>query len=271
MSKSASALFPSASSVHFVSGLWLLEGNPKHHITEYFDILPTTLELLVSSSTRLTFFSGSQEMSSFVKPLLPANWNSAIRDMASFDSLGEVGLAEIEANTVRVSKHFRTLPNFAARLPLPKMFRHDKTFRKIIRQVRRSNLDVYCRMVQMGLSRVFMMETLAKEAISSGNSAEVLCWIDAGFGRRLAQGVIPSEGYQIDNKRINHLASPMYFRGRKVKISGKLIAASPENWLWLANIFRSVSSELVKKAWLIDDETVLDSILRRFPGRFVLL
>lgn len=267
----ASRLFPLASSVHFVSGLWELDGNPKHHITEYFVILPTTFELLVSSSTRLTFFSGSEAMSSLVQPLLPDHWASEIRDMASFDSLGEVGLAEIKENTSRVSDYFRLLPNFAATLPLPRVIRHDKTFRKIIGQVRKSGLDVYCRMVQMGLSRVYMMETLAKEAISSGNSAEILCWIDAGFGKRLAPGLVPKDGYKIDATKINHLSSPMYFRGRKVKISGKLIATSPENWIWLASMFRRVSAVLVRKAWLIDDETVLNSILLKHPGRFALL
>jgi len=123
----------------------------------------------------------------------------------------------------------------------------------------------------MYLSRVYIMEIVARESIFSGNSAELLCWIDAGFGRRLAQGGVPKAGYTIDKMRINHLDSPMYFRGRKQNISGKLVLASPENWIWLANMFRQVSAELVKKAWLIDDETVLKSILWRHPGRFVLL
>lgn len=114
-------------------------------------------------------------------------------------------------------------------------------------------------------------EIIAKESVTSGNPAEFLCWIDAGFGRRLAQGEVPIGGYKLDKVRVNHLNSPMYFRGRKQKINGKLVVASPENWIWLANMFRQASAELLKGGWLIDDEPVLNSILLNHPARFFLL
>ena len=271
MGKVIKRVFAGEEPVHFVSGLWLFEGNPKHSANEYRHRLPATLDLVSSPKNSLTFFSGDEATASFVEGLSP---NIGRFESKLMMDLGEVDpdlFDLIRENRRAVNEMMRFLPTFFARLPFPRAIRHDKAFRKFFAMVRKSDETTYSLITQVVLTRPLLMEMKAKNLVEHGHGGALLCWIDAGLSHLVGGGQFPSNGYHFDPTRINHLPSPMYFMGRKQDMRGGLILASAENWLWLADRFRIESRRLLRWRYLQSDETVFNWILRGERDRFRVL
>jgi len=264
-------LFPSDKTIHFVSGLWLFEGNPKHSESEYLRLLPETMKLISGQSDTLTFFCGDERTIEAVERQASDHPNFSSRLEPNLDKSNPDIASLIASNTAGVSRAFQLFPQVTGRLPFPRAIRHDKSFRKFFGQVRRSNLETYSKMVQVYFCRLFLMEKLAFACVKDSNPEAVLCWIDAGFGRRVKQDPDLRRGYSFDINYINHLPSPMYFLGRRQEISGKLVLATASNWIWLAEKFREESKRLLRWRYLHDDETVMNWIWRSEHSRFTRL
>lgn len=262
-------LFNIENKVKFVSGFWSLSNNPKHSSEDFAEWIPRTVNAVCPQNGGLVFFH--QESASF-SFLSAACGHPQGLEPVVLESIDQIwpGLFPLVLQNARAAQEkYRWAPDIVRALHPPLVFK-EKGFRKLF-QIRRSSIEEYARLAQIYLSKISLVARAIAMSAEPPSDSEMFAWIDAGFSRQISAGNIPDRGFGLREDRINLIRSPMKYRFRNLKGSGKLIVAPKFQWDWMQTEFLSRLPHLLQGTYLHDDETIIAELWRSNPNRFARL
>lgn len=237
----------------YVSGLWVLQGNPKRSLDHYDSLLPATLDLLTCST--LYFYSDDLAILERVRGL------SSLRGIETRISLVPVAMLpgwKMAENAMQSCKAM-SLSSFSR----PQNYYYEKGVTHYWRDLKDGGSDVYKGMLAIWLSKVFLTAAVSRERRGS------VAWVDASVsrfnGKRTYWNFPSDNGYP---GKISHYGSPMNFYGAPLPINASYLEGDTVAWERCETLFQEKLRLALKMPYGHDEETVLAECVKSSPDLF---
>jgi hypothetical protein len=236
-------------------GYWQIPENAKRPLAHYATLLPATLGMLAGQ--HLVFMSDSVVVQRWVESLAHA---SGVRLTIVSKSIDALPAAEF------VPRFVSQTERYGARTPLPAQFDQEKGLWHYWRDFRASGAEVYRKLLAIWLSKVLLMDELAR---SDPFGSEYFAWVDATVarfnGRRTNYGFVEAAGHA---GTIAHYRSAMRKHGRTLSLNASFLRGDRRAWERSTALYRERLQLAVQEPYPNDEETLLDEIVRTHPDLF---
>lgn len=217
----------------YVSGLWIIESNPKHPPDHYFELLPNTFRLIKGCD--LVFFCAQDSVKKMAEELA-AQFRINI-DVRHFDLPDDEGfqLASMmcsQANSFKMAIWANTYAGLRT---------NEKGFNQM-RFSTKTTPENYARVVGNNLNKVSLVQS-----ILGSTKHEEIFWIDASVARMNGR----RKNWDFTTVRvlpfkISHYSSPMRIFGMRQPVQGSCLGADRETWEVVAQLYKSIFEQYVK-------------------------
>jgi len=239
----------------YISGLFIIPGNPKRSPHHYFQLLKESLRYAKDST--LYFFSNSNQIKEDITKIsqefnIKLIWESLeIKELPVYTNL----LENAPAIEIQGFEH----------LHKNRLISREKIFEHyFIDSKSGSDRDTFKMMQAVWLSKIHLVNI----AITKENAAREFCWFDASVSRFKQRANANFSEIKINPERVHHYSSIMRFFGKRLPLNASVLMGSSEAWLKLLPIYHEQLECLIHCGLPIDEEIVLMNCLSKFPELF---
>ncbi len=239
----------------YCSGYWMIAGNTKRPKSLYDSYLPATLDMVRDQD--LVFYSDDQHQMSHVRELCAERDIHLVERFLSIADLPAFGLAQEMLEACRRME----LDRFAK----PAEYNGEKGVVHYWRDFRGSGEDVFCSMLSIWLSKVFLTSALAR---SDGGERPV-AWIDASLSRfKRHRDVKAIQKMDLPHDRLSHYGNAMRYYGALLPLNASFLSAHAPVWRDVEVEFEEAANRAKGMAYAHDEETIFADCLWRRPELF---
>jgi hypothetical protein len=245
----------------YCSGLWKVEGNIKNTSQHYDALLPLTFDLI--SGSKLRFFSDDAETLDRVAALCESR---TIDVEMVHREIEDLPAWEISSKIVRSTKRmqldcFKRPPKHAG----PNNLNKEKAFAHYWRDLKRSNADVYQKVLTIWMSKVGLSASLASNTTETCH----VVWIDASIAK--LNGRRPNWNFSKEDfpfGKLSHYGSHMTFYGYRLPLSACLLGGDAATWKHVSKEFHETARKAAQMPYGHDEETILSACHWSQPDLF---
>lgn len=239
-------------------GYWQIPENTKRSPAHYATQLPATLAMLAGQ--RLVFWSDSVVVQRWLETLARAGGVQLIAVSKPIDALPA---GELTAQFVHQTERY------GAGTAAPVQFNQEKGLWHYWRDFRISGSAVYQKLIAIWLSKVLLMEEVAR---SDPFGSDYVAWVDATAarfnGRRRHWNFVEAASR---DGMIAHYRSSMRKNGRALSLNASFLKGDRRAWERLATLYREQLQLAVQEPYPNDEETLLHEIICAHPELFQVL
>jgi len=240
--------------VTFVSGLWLVDRNPKRSAAHYFEHLGATLEMIGGGN--LLFFYNDERIKAVVS-------EGAERSQIALQCV-HCPIEELAAYDKAKAMISRFSPEKSKWLSESE----EKTFNHYWRDFKIGGPRVLGDMTSIWMSKISLV---AESSILINRfSTHNFCWVDASISRfEKRRTGWDFTRLDLDGSRIAHYGSKLSCRGRQLPLNASFIYGGAGAWREFNALYQKVLGEKVyDNDYLHDEETIISYCVEQQPGLF---
>ncbi|UWQ16044.1 hypothetical protein K3556_15790 (plasmid) [Aliiroseovarius sp. M344] len=227
----------------------------KRSKSHYHTYLPGTLDMIRGHD--LVFYSGDEPEMAHVRELCAARNIHLKERFLTIADLPAYGLAQ---NMVEACRRM-SLDSFAK----PPEYNAEKGVVHYWRDFRGSGEEVFCAMLSIWLSKVFLTSTLAQ----SEDEERPVAWVDASLSRfKRHRNVKAFQQLELPCDRLSHYGNAMRYYGALLPLNASFLSANAPVWRDVEAEFSEAANRAKGMAYGHDEETIFADCLWRRPELF---